>query len=645
MKPEYKIKVEQLKEKFSNAIRYIEELGIIDKGSKFIVEEKNNQVKIIIELEMATENGRNINYRTTTSTEYDDLNKVEHLIEIIENVKKIVRFSKHNVVFIPRNYLSDIPFDIYIDDQLITVKDLNDYIKSIDTEIDDRIKNEFGKLKIKSSKIFQLYTEVEMNQNIINHYHEIVNKLNSTTSTFEKFKILGQNNSKLNPPRNMRIVARDQEINWDKIFSILYNNSNPLDVKNQQMIEQYNEIINNIKLGMNISNNILNFPRNFTTKELHEISNFLEKLYNFLDKIEQEYTKKIEETSKIIKEIEKTIENVLEAKNKSNIIDGISAIKISKEEEINTEITEKEDAHIYHKTPVHEESKFLKTTSTTASVIEELRRQQLEKLTQEERDALFCYKSSMYIPINKVTVFLRKNQINLSEIESHKTMYNQLIQIISKCYEKYCENYYQFEVETGKQESRREDYGKVENRIFGQMLTREEYINIVLSSIPHLESALSKIKTTEDIVVYRGVNNTNPGLASDGRFLSTSLKLEVAQMFLESRDRKNEHTKQEIYQIFIPKGSPVIAFTKDLYVEKSHYNFDKYIKGNPYFSECNRLDKTEEQFEIIIDPANYDFQETYFNYHQNNKGEIISRYNIIATPKSYILTESQDKSR
>ena len=73
----------------------------------------------------------------------------------------------------------------------------------------------------------------------------------------------------------------------------------------------------------------------------------------------------------------------------------------------------------------------------------------------------------------------------------------------------------------------------------------------------------------------------------------------------------------KIYQIRIPKGSPVIVFTNDLF-------YDKLEPGKVF---------GEPQAEVLLDPINFDFENVYSNSRVDENGNLINRSDYIATPK------------
>ena len=221
-------------------------------------------------------------------------------------------------------------------------------------------------------------------------------------------------------------------------------------------------------------------------------------------------------------------------------------------------------------------------------VFKDIQKQQ-QNLTQEERDALILYKAAFYRPINKIVGFLRQHNLTVQDIESNEMVAGRVKQIISNCYEKYV-NSRRKEKIIWKQPNALERVEKEYKGIPNITMYRE----LVLKSIPYLESALNKIKIIEDIYVYRGVVGNE--LAPDQRFLSTTCKSTVAYAFMYDRLQNSKKQKDcyNVFEIKIPKGSPVIAFTDDLFT-------DELREGSVF---C------EEQQEILIDPINFEFEFT-----------------------------------
>ena len=121
------------------------------------------------------------------------------------------------------------------------------------------------------------------------------------------------------------------------------------------------------------------------------------------------------------------------------------------------------------------------------------------------------------------------------------------------------------------------------------LVSIEQYKEIVANYLPHLTTALQKVQLPEDLVVYRGVNASNDTSLNNG-LLSTSIYPSQTLQFIENRPTNQKD--KIIYKIFLPKGSPVICFTNEIFTGRTN-------ETNPF---------ADEQKEILIDPNLFSFK-------------------------------------
>lgn len=237
-----------------------------------------------------------------------------------------------------------------------------------------------------------------------------------------------------------------------------------------------------------------------------------------------------------------------------------------------------------------------------ADVMINLQQQQNEMLTSQEKESLILYKSSLYSIINSIVRYVRSKGISLDEAMANDEYREYIMTMLKQSYATFNVNQKE-DVEAGVFTSA--DMPVAMKNIFSRykdyLLTEEQYNDLVLTSIGQIESALSKCKLSEDIVVYRGIADPTKQLNWDHGFVSTSLSFEVAKGFTKETDRGYKgNLTPEVTQIVIPKGSNVICY------------------GNSLFRKDNSIGFVEPQKEILIDIDQYEAICTYSNVDRIN---------------------------
>ena len=354
------------------------------------------------------------------------------------------------------------------------------------------------------------------------------------------------------------------------------------------------------------------------------IKHFLIKLSEVVKKIQAKGIMTLGDRKEYFKHLQSSINKAVETPKTS--VDEIKSIETRRSyETLSYLITTEDVGRSYGESSTYDQGPFNREMDNSAKVFADIQREQNEKLTRDEKDAVIIYKSILYRPINKVISFLRENNLTLQEALTMPEIKEQIIEMIAEKYDEYIKRKQQIEESPFRflDRNRGKNLPSVE-RIFSKFTnetpTKHEWTILTLNAIPILERALSKVTTKEDIVVYRGT--TGISLEEDKRIISTSLSLNVARDFSTNEERKkNPHGIPTICQIVIPKGSPLIIFSDDFYT-------DRYVEGQVF---------NDEQREIIIDPIHYQFKSKYIRCGANQHG-LATRINYEAIPLEPELT-------
>lgn len=564
------------------------------------------------------------NYPVTVKMKYNSIEDFEAFVDMMEKLKVIAGYPDYQVQLIPHeNY-----FDIYINGEQVTSGSLTYYSDEVKRKLRNSISDVFGEIRSQSRCVSDLYRQVNDKQDNIDRCMELINTLNQPLPLAEKKKRI--NFKRIGEFRGLSSVD-GYKINWSRIISILNEYAQELRrdkevalrTAQNKLLKECDEILNAVKSGRSITDNCYDIPMDLPASHYYIILNFLNKLLGMLKEMFQNATSILDYKSSLFDTLASSINDALGCK-KETAIEKIAGIKLDSD-------TQPEDYQpLFDKTiftvPYANYCKghFNVEMDKNGDVFKDIQRQQLERLSQAERDALIYYKSSMYRPINKVVAFIRGKGLTLSDVEKDKSLYGEVLDIISGCYDEFIKR----KIDMANDDSpfavkaralAKQNKIPAVERLFGKYPDKtpelRDYTDIVLSSIPLLESALSKVEIPEDIVVYRGTTK-GTALVSDGRFLSTTCSLRVASEFLNESDRVEavQHNNLQIYQITIPKGSPLIVFTDDMFL-------DEYREGRVF---------GEEQAEVLIDPFNFDFKFKYGNSEYNGAGVLVARSNYVA---------------
>ena len=567
------------------------------------------------------------NYPITVKMKFVNIEDLEFFVDMMEKLKIIASNLDYQVQLIPHSN----KFDIYINGEQVLSNSLSYYSDRTIRNLKNSISEVFWDIMSESRRASYLWHQINDKQANIDSCMDLVGKLNMDLPLADKkkliyYKSIGEFASILSMDGykiDWNVIMKAME-EYDRSFSA--SDKNARNRAENSLLEEVEKIIGVVKAGRSIHGNSYDIPNDFSVKQLHFILNFLNKLLVMLKEMQLNAASILDYKGEQFANLASIINDAL-SKGKQEAIKVIAAIKIS-DNGIPKDYHPRIDSSIiYVPYAVYDKGSFNVEMDKKAEVFRKIQKQQMEKLTQDERDALIYYKSSMYRPINKVVAFIRTRGLSLQDIEKDESLYRELLDIISKCYDEFIKRKEEIEKDNSPIAVRERVMSKQNKipaveRLFGKYPDKTpgkgEYISIVLASIPLLMSALSKVEAPEDMIVYRGTTKGNC-LVKDGRFLSTSCSLSVAKNFLDESDRvkSSKYYYPDIYQIVIPKGSPLIVYTNDLFMDR--------IEEGKVFDEP--------QSEILIDPFNFEFKSKYVNSEYIADGTLVSRINYVAVPK------------
>lgn len=249
---------------------------------------------------------------------------------------------------------------------------------------------------------------------------------------------------------------------------------------------------------------------------------------------------------------------------------------------------------------------------------------QYARLSDLEKNAILIYKSKLFVIINSI-----------SKISNYKELTSlQIIEQLSNKDE--CLNIFNdFSIIL---KDLRNSF--IKNTVFSNI--RFDNFNNFIDDLKRTVDILNKIcfqlVLEEDIIVYRSIlvekNKEFDFIADSPEFISTSIKIDDAEKFLNGDYTKEKH----FYKIKLSKGIPVIVSPFSI-VRKYDSIYDSLIPSNNYSLEVTNRG-IEGQQEIIL-------YKEYITYEEiNNKtieedNEVINIHSIEISLKENIYSNNQ----
>lgn len=589
---------------------------------------KTNDNNVEIKFNIKNENGYNITFKKR----FSELEELEKFVELLENLKLISQSKIHQVQLIPISNPECSSFNIYIDNNPVSEDTISYYSQYSVLKVKETLRNKiFPNLETITSEVSSLYLQINDIQQNIDSCVDIINHFKSLQTPKEQTKAaknirpISKTDGKLKEYQYYKIdLDHILDISKKYIEAYYRNDRNAQQKYKEELKEEYNKIILAIKNEYTIETNYYDIEDKLSLDDMQILIGFIENLENIFKNMKLNAITILEYKQNKFVYYQELINAAIEQKKKEDIVEIIKSISTDEfDKPIEYQITFPDIT--FPKSANYDQGKFNMNTQMTNNdnVFKDIQIQQLEKLTQEERDSLIYYKSIVYRPINAIIVYLRKQNISFEEATKDQDIFKEILNIISNYYDEFI-----YRTQLTQENNSLSQQPKAVQRLFGifnnATPNKAEYTDIVLSSIPNLESALSKIETTEDITVFRG---SRLDIMDDERFLSTTLSPYVANDFLNAQERPTKLNYTNLIKIVIPKGSPLIAFTDDLFT-------DRYKEDRTF---------NEEQQEILIDPKNFTFKQDYINSYTTKEGINIRIISYQAIPKKQEQETSYSK--
>ena len=192
---------------------------------------------------------------------------------------------------------------------------------------------------------------------------------------------------------------------------------------------------------------------------------------------------------------------------------------------------------------------------------------QYESLSDIEKNAILIYKSNLYIIINSITKVSEYEKLTIQQLNEQLPNKDECISVFNS----YSKNLNDLK------------NSFIKNTVFSNI--RFDNFNNFITDLKIIIDVLNKISfkiiLEEDLVVYRGIRvdkdkkfdfiNDSPSL------ISTSIKIEDAEKFLDSDNNKENH----LYSIKLSKGIPVVVSPFSI-VRKYDSVYDSFLPDSNY---------------------------------------------------------------
>lgn len=509
-----------------------------------------------------------------------DSNNINHFLEFFNYLKEINYLEKDSIsIKFNKDDHYNIRWEVYYNDKYIdkfnidSIKKIYDYLIQ---EKKDSINTKINQLNSKITNFFKLI------QNYLNKY-EKYQEIITTINEYQDKNALNEKKNLFSMFGNKETLDKIllQKLNTDTVINTLY--------ETYSIQLEYNRLFN----AENIFSQLVSFAKEkdrdlipYLTINNNSINNSIDiiNIFKQLDRLNMLIDKKIENLINSLNEINQIIDS-LKANN-----DLTESLQNKEKTFPNIPSCEKILNH-YEEIPYQREE--IKNHNTDdyydKDLFAKIETEQSKILTKDEKVAVLLYKTQLYRAFNPLITLINKKANNDQELsyEMKKNVYAmpEFNAIVEKSYN-----------EMKKQFEENKTHEHSQTRFITDdilppdyLVSIEQYKEIVANYLPHLTTALQKVQLPEDLVVYRGVNASNDTSLNNG-LLSTSIYPSQTLQFIENRPTNQKD--KIIYKIFLPKGSPVICFTNEIFTGRMN-------KTNPF---------ADEQKEILIDPNLFSFK-------------------------------------
>lgn len=558
------------------------------------------------------------NYPVLFEKNFYEEQELEEFIVTLEKLKTISSSKKHNVQIISDTSY----FKIYIDGEETKKSSLEYYARDSEYKVRSDITALMGDLSAPLRETATVYRRINDENDNIKRCEDLIREVKQADPSTAK-KIVGKR-TPIGAYASITAFGDVYVIDFEKIATLEHQRAAGSKTSTEALKVEMQNIQRALESGKRIEFNYYDVVDKLKYEDFLAVKNFLINLSQVIEKIQSKGIVTLSDRKEYFEHLQTSINKAVEIPKTAP--ETIANIETKRSyETLSYLITTQDVGYSYGEYASYNHGPFDREMDHSAQVFADIQREQNEKLTQDEKDAVIIYKTILYRPINKVISFLRENNLTLQDALTMPEVKEQIIEMIAEKYDEYIKRKQQLDESPFRFLDRNRGRNpKSVERLFSQFKnetpTKTEWTILTLNAIPILERALSKVTTKEDIVVYRGT--TGISLEEDKRILSTSLSLNVAREFATNEERKkNPYSVPTICQIVIPKGSPLIVFSDDFYT-------DRYAEGQVF---------NDPQREIIIDPIHYNFKSKYIRCGANQNG-LATRINYEAIPLQPELT-------
>lgn len=367
-----------------------------------------------------------------------------------------------------------------------------------------------------------------------------------------------------------------------------------------------------------INHEKLNFSYGFVPLEKRNLYN--ENLENYELRISNLIERLEVETKKVLDYLEKTnaIMDQIASSNALSVkpLNEIPEYGICDMDTILSEEKDKYDLLVKQKREEKYASSFKSDDKDDSIWLSDIDSQQRLNIDYNEKTALMLYKSFMYNLFNNIVSYARKSNLEIKDVLND----SYVEELIKAEYDNYVKRITSPSMVMPGSNAVK----TVVDDIFpkGYAVGYDRFRQVVTSNVVLLEGALSKNTLKEPLTVYRCVYlpTSQSVFGSDlgNAFLSTTTSSSFTSSFIDNRAYDiNYEANKVIYKIELPEGSPVIAYTDDIFLRNG----------------SSEVGFNDSQKEILIDSSLYDFKFKDSDYNITSDGSYIYSVTVQAVPK------------
>ena len=468
------------------------------------------------------------------------------------------------------NYLgeSDISFRINNGNRIVFAKDK----KEISNKDINNLYQDLEEKKVKSTLPLEL--NMIKAKSLYAKYEDLYEQAVKKRAFLELY-----NDSISSPKERLEAIKFAKKNQWAQISLREYSPSRYFDIAGNE------DLVDTIINGESVSFDSISIPLEKRKKYLSNLDNYELRINNLVERLEKELEKieiYNEKTNLLLQRIAKSNVLNVEPISKSELPNydcvSLDTILTEEKQKYNEEIKERKAASLET------------VTKNKYPWLEDIDKKQRSSISSSEKTALMLYKSFMYNLFNKMISYARSQNLKLNELDN-----DEFVEMIMR--EEYKKYYQKVEAMHPTELVKSESLTVVDDLFPDDHIVEyDTFRQIALDNVILLEPALSKNTLEEPLTVYRCVYEPDGSNIYKGdlgnALLSTTTSVRFVSDFLANRENDiNQQARKVIYEIELPAGSPIIAYTDDVFLKNGNQN----------------ASFAEEQKEILIDSKNYEF--------------------------------------